>query len=224
MFGLMARGRRRFRHVLDGDRHCRLGVERETVGEQLVENDADRVEVRSRADGVTLCLLRREVLRGAHDRSRLSHVRRPGAGDPEVRDLGVVGVVDDHVVGLQITVDHPPAVGEAGGLENLDRDVDRPDRVQRGLLADQLLERATRQVLHRDVEGAVVGAAVVDADDVRVLKSSGRLRLATKALDEPGSSAKRRCRSLSATLRPSCWSSARNTSAMPPAPRRETTL
>ena len=57
----------------------------------------------------------------------------PGAGDPEVGDLGVVGVVDDHVVGLEVAVDDAAAVGEARGLEDLDRDVDRPDRLDRRL-------------------------------------------------------------------------------------------
>ena len=57
----------------------------------------------------------------------------PGPGDAEVGDLGVVGVVDDHVVGLEIAVDDPVAVGEARGLEDLDRQVDGPDRVERRL-------------------------------------------------------------------------------------------
>ena len=51
-------------------------------------------------------------------------------------------------------------------------------------LADQLLERAAREVLHRDVVRAVVGAAVVDADDVGVLEAGRRLGLAAEALDE----------------------------------------
>ena len=52
------------------------------------------------------------------------------------------------------------------------------------LLADQLLERAPGQVLHRDVVRVVVGAAVVHGDDVRVVESRGRLRLTAEALDE----------------------------------------
>ena len=110
----------------------------------------------------------------------------PGAGDPEVGHLGVVAVVDDHVVGLQVAVDHAATVGEPGRLEDLDGDVDRADRIERRLLADQLLERAAGQVLHRDVVRVLEGAAVVDADDVRVLQAGGGLRLAAEALDEPG--------------------------------------
>ena len=128
----------------------------------------------------------REVLRGAHDRAGLGHVGRARTRDTEVRHLRVTGVVDDHVVGLQVAVDHAVAVGEPSGLEDLDREVDRSYRVDRGLLADHLLERPARDVLHRDVVGAIEGAAVVHADDVGVLEPGRCLRLTAEALDEPG--------------------------------------
>ncbi len=56
--------------------------------------------------------------------------------------------------------------------------------IERRLLADQLLERAPGQVLHRDVVRPVERPAVVHADDVRVLEAGGRLRLAAEPLDE----------------------------------------
>ena len=40
------------------------------------------------------------------------------------------------------------------------------------------------QILHRDVVGAIEGAAIEDADDVRVLQRRGRLRLTAEALDK----------------------------------------
>ena len=110
----------------------------------------------------------------------------PARAIPKSVTLAWSVVVDDHVVRLEVAVDDAAAVGEPRRLEDLDRDVDRADRVERRLLADQLLERAAREVLHRDVVGAVVGAAVVDADDVRVLQAGGGLRLAAEALDEAG--------------------------------------
>src|SRR6202020_249412 len=78
-----------------------------------------------------------------------------------------------------------PPVREPSGLEDLDRDVDRPDRIEWGLLADELLERAARQVLHRDVVGAVGRTSRGHADDVRVLEARGRVRLPAEPLDEP---------------------------------------
>ena len=63
--------------------------------------------------GVALGLLGGEVLRGAHDRAGKRHVRGAGAGDPEVGDLRAALLVEDHVVGLEVAVDHPAAVREA---------------------------------------------------------------------------------------------------------------
>ena len=83
-------------------------------------------------------------------------------------------------------MDHAAAVGEARCFQDLDRDVDRADRIERRLIADQLLERAARQVLHRDVVGVLERAAVVHADDVGVLQPGGGLSLAPEALDEVG--------------------------------------
>jgi len=153
-------------------------------GEHLVQDDGDRVQIRPSADGVALRLLGREVLGGPHDRTGLGHVRGARPGDTEVGDLGVVGLVDDHVMGFEIAMDDAAPVGEPGRLEDLNRDVDRADRIERRLLADQLLERAPGQVLHRDVVGPVERPAVVHAHDVRVLESGSRLRFPAEPLDK----------------------------------------
>jgi hypothetical protein len=172
--------------VLERDRDRGLGVERQAAGDQLIQHDRDRVQVRGRADRQPLRLFGGQVLGGAHDRAGLGHVRSARAGDPKVGHLRVITVVDDHVLGLQIAMDDAAPVGEARRFEDLDREVDRADRIERRLLADQLLQRPPRQVLHRDVVGAVEGAAVVDADDVRMLQPRGGLGLAAEALDETG--------------------------------------
>ena len=146
---------RRLGDLLERDRHRRLGVERQRAGEQLVEHDPDRVEVGARVDRVALRLLGREVLRRAHDRAGLGHVGGAGARDPEVGDLRAPLVVDDHVVGLDVAVHDPAPVREARRLEDLDHQVDRERRVQRAVLAHDLLEVAALEELHRDVVGAV---------------------------------------------------------------------
>ena len=131
-----------------------------------------------------LRLLGRQVLGSAHDRAGLGHLGGAGAGDAEVGDLGVTEVVDDHVVRLEVAVDHAVAVGEARGLEDLRADVDHALLCQRRLGGHDVLERAPREVLHRDVVGALVLAAVEDAHHVRVVEAGGRLRLAAEALHE----------------------------------------
>ena len=121
-------------------------------------------EYRSEA-AVTACSLRllgREILGGAHDRAREGHVGGACAGDPEVGDPSAPLLVENHVVGLQIAVDHPPFVREPRGSQDLHDDVDRGGRIERALLAHDLLQRAAGHVLHRDVVRAVPLAAVED--------------------------------------------------------------
>ena len=180
------RRHRLLRDLLERDRDRRLGVERQLPGQQLVEHDPDRVQVGARVDGMALRLLRREVLSGAHDRAGLGHLGRSGARDPEVRDLRAPLVVDDHVVRLDVAVHDPAPVREARGLEDLQHQVDGERRLERPVVAHDLLEVAAGQELHRDVVGAVPLAAVEHADDVRVLQPGGARGLAPEALDELG--------------------------------------
>ena len=170
--------------MLHRDLDRRLAVERRLAGQELVEDDSERVEVGARIDLASLGLLGREVLRRPDDRARLGHLARAGAGDPEVRHLHAALAVDEDVVRLDVAVHDPVPVREAQRREDLarvlDRDVDR-----RGAAADdQLLERAAVEELHRDVVGVLGLAAVVDRDDVRVVERGGVLRLAAEALDE----------------------------------------
>ena len=180
----LARRHRRLGDLLERDGDGRLGVERHAAGQHLVEDDPDRVQVRAGVDGLALRLLGRQVLRGAHHRARLGHVRRAGARDAEVGDLDAALLVDHHVVRLDVAVDDPALVGVAGGAQDLQHDVDRRLRRRRAALADDVLERAPADQLHRDVVGAVPLAAVEDADDAGVLQARRAGRLAPEALDE----------------------------------------
>ena len=112
------------------------------------------------------------------------HVRGARAGDAEVGHARPALLVEDHVVGLEVAVDDAAAVGEAGGAQDLHDDVDRRHGVERAVLADDRLQRAPGDVLHRDVVGAVPLAAVEDADDVRVRQRGRAGGLAPEALDE----------------------------------------
>ena len=96
--------------------------------------------------GVALRLLGRQVLRRAHDRAHLRDVGGAGARDAEVGDLHVVLVVEDHVVRLEVAVDHVAAVREARPPTRICFViVDRALRVERRLARDDLLERPPSQ-------------------------------------------------------------------------------
>ena len=172
------------RQVLQRHGDRAVALEGQAPREHLEEHHADRIEVRRGGDRVALRLLGREVLRGAHDRAGLRHLRGAAAGDAEVRDLRVAVVVHDHVVRLEVAVDDPALVGEAGGAQDLNPEVDRLLLRQWRLGREDVLERAALQVLHRDVVGALVLAAVEDRDHVRVLQAGRRRRLAPEALHE----------------------------------------
>ena len=175
-------GRRR--QVLHRDLDRRVAVERRLAGEELVEDDAERVEIGALVDLGAARLLGREVLRRADDRARLGHLARAGARDPEVGHLDAAFAVDEDVVRLDVAVDDPVPVREArarrGSGARTRRDVDR----RRAAADDELLQRAPVEVLHRDVVRVLGLAAVVDRDDVRMVERGGVLRLAAEPLDE----------------------------------------
>ena len=116
--------------VLEGDGDGAVALEGHLPGEHLVEDHADRVEVGGRPGRVALGLLGREVLRRAHDRARLGHLRRPRPRDPEVGDLEQVLVAHDHVVRLEVAVHDAVAVRVTRRVEDLDRVVDRALRAR----------------------------------------------------------------------------------------------
>jgi hypothetical protein len=171
--------------MLHRDLDRRVAREGNRPGEQLVEDDAERVEVGAVVDGSSPRLLRRQVLRRPDDRTGLCHLARcAGAGDSEVADLQAVVVVHQGVVRLDVAVDDPLPVREAKRSEDLARVVDRLAD-GKGLAARHgLLEGAAAEVLHRDVVRALGLPAVVDLNDVRMRQAGGVLRLTAEALDE----------------------------------------
>ena len=111
---LLAAGLQRRDHrlqVVREDLRRRAGEERRLVREQLVQNDADGVDVRREARRRAADHLGRHVLGRAADRAvvRIADTRHE-ARDAEVDDLHDVDagapLVEDDVVGLQVRVDH----------------------------------------------------------------------------------------------------------------------
>ena len=161
--------------------------------DHLVEDGAQRVDVRSRIDvELSASLLGGHVLRRAKCRScarelgaRRSQAAKP-PGDPEVEDLDeealLVGVDEEDIARLHI------AVRDVGGVCLLEaaRDLEghlasRPDR-QGARTNESLLEVLPFKKLHRD-EGPerLVPASVEDLHDVLTLDVARNPRLALEA-------------------------------------------
>ena len=186
----------RGRHRLLGDHlplrlRGRLSPERRPPGEHLVEDGAERVDVRGGPDRSRLA----DHLLGGHVAGRAHPSTAQGQGrlsvevprQPEIGDLGRAVGGEQDVGRLQIAVHDPALVGRLHGLGQRGQ--------QRGRLAGRLRrarqglgQAAPLDELHGEVRPALVVAHVVDLDDVRVPQARHRLRFALepRPLVRPG--------------------------------------
>ena len=154
--------------------------ERQAAAEQLVEHGGQRVHVGGRGE------LLAERLLGSHVRGRTEHLARAGGhrrgaadhlGDPEVGHLDGPGRGEQDVVGLDVAVEDPLAVGvvqrAAGGGDDAARGLGGD-----ALAVEALPHRAPGQQLHDEQAEAGVLHVVVDGDDVRMIQVRQHPRLA----------------------------------------------
>lgn len=167
--------------------------EGQPAGHELVQDDAQRIDVDAMIGLAALGLLRRHVVGRAEDHAglgllRLSAVETRELGDAEVEDLHEVRaprVVDQkYVLWLEIPVNDSLGVGRRQPATDLDPrvatvcPVKPPDRLQ------PVTEVAAVQVLHHEEHPALGGRAEVrDVDDVLVSDAARGLGLADESLD-----------------------------------------
>jgi hypothetical protein len=174
------------RGLLLRDRSERVGqraaveVVGEALREQLVEDDAQRVDVAADIEirGVPRDLLGAHVgecpydLADARVRRRV-HVGVGRARHAEVEDLRLARLVDEHVPRLEIAVDDPLLVRVVNAVADPRDDLELLARRQAGLLG-VLAQGGARDQLHREVRlrpGAGVGGArFEDLRDARVME------------------------------------------------------
>src|SRR5262249_14272759 len=157
-------------------------------GEQLVQNDTEGIDVGLGVDGITACLLGRDVVRATEDRAGLRHTGLDvePSRDAEVRHLGRALAVDEDVLRLDVPMDESVQVGERKRLGDLDGELERLANAQPPSPDDQLLQVLAGDVLEDDVLATVVRAPVDHRHDVRMLELRDGARLALEAVEELG--------------------------------------
>src|SRR5204863_5445321 len=133
--------------LLRGEVGDRVESVRRATGQQLVENRAERIEVRRCGRVLPGDLLGREVRRGAEDRA---HLRVPrglgGARDAEVGDLQYVVVAQQEIARLDVSVHESAVVRVLQTRARLETQFD--DSLRRELAA--VGKSSTGDVLHHD--------------------------------------------------------------------------
>ena len=97
-----------------------------------------------------------------------------GLGHPEVEELHHAALVHHHVVGFDVPMDHPQAVGVLEGIAEGQEDPDRHGKRQAAMEAKELIDGAPLHVLHGDEEDPLVVARIEIADDVGMVEATGR--------------------------------------------------
>ncbi len=105
-------------------------------------------------------------------------------GQAEVGDLDPVVVGEEDVLGLDVAVDEAGLVGGAERRQDRFEHLERLPRAEVAAGPDQVAQRPPAHELHREEHVALVGALVVDGDDVGVGQPSGRVRLTDEPADE----------------------------------------
>ncbi len=150
-------------------------------GEQLVEHQPQRVDVRAHGDLARLQLLRRHVGRRAGAlRARLQLVREPG--ESEVGDAHAPSPVDHHVGRFEVAVQDVVLVGRGQTETELPGDLDRLALGRRAQPPQHVGQVLAVDVLHRQEDVPVDLADVVDAADVGMRDLARGAHLATDPL------------------------------------------
>ena len=172
-------GERRFvREHGVGDFLQGLALERLDVGQQLVENDAEREHVGAAIGGLALHLLGSHVVgRAGAGHGVAAFVAMGDAGDAEIEHARLRAADHEDVGRLDVAMDHALRMGKGQRVGDPAHDQRRLRRRGAPAFAAQLAQVAALQQLHRDVGAVVADAGVEHGDDVRVAQPAGGARL-----------------------------------------------
>ncbi len=173
-----------FALLLDPDGERSIPFERNPPREHLIEDDAERINIRSAVDVFPFDLLRAHVF-GRADYHLLtgdsSFLGRPG--NPEIHDSDVPLAVDHDVRGFEVAVDDAETMRFCLPFANLPGDMDRGADSQLPAHPDHGLKVFARHVLHGDEMPAFGLSQVEHPADMAVGDFTGQPELIPEALD-----------------------------------------
>ena len=152
--------------MLNGNRHGGFPVVGRAAGHHFVHDHGQRINVGTVVGMAALGLLRGDVMDASQCFLRQGVALAHDPGNAEVHHLD--GAVFQHhdVMGLDVPVDNPPAVGVLQPLGDLHGKMQRLLPVEHPFFLHVLLEGNAVDQLHDDIIGAVGGGNVVDLHDV----------------------------------------------------------
>ena len=167
-----------------GDARQGVAVEGDLVGQALIEDDSQGVEVGPTIDALVANLFRRHVEGGAGDPSRPGDRHGGELRDPEIGDLGQAVSIEQDVGRLDVPMDEPFAMS---GIESDRHLLDAghgPRDGKRPASSDQILERRTIHPLHGDEgeAGLGIGVGIKHHDDAGMFQLPGSAGLEDEAL------------------------------------------
>ena len=182
---LDARIGRTLGHPLVHQLHRRFAAEGHFPGEDFVQDQPQRIEVRPVVHFAGFHLLRRHVARRPHDLPGAGHLGDFGFqrfGQPKIQDEQIVGLIDQDVLRLQVAVHHLFAVRRIQGRAQLAGEFEPALERHTAGVVDQVGQILALDEGHGDVLHAAEIAQVVDAQNVLVGDAAGQQQLLLEAL------------------------------------------
>jgi hypothetical protein len=181
------RARRRRSLALPSKHLVRVAARKSALsGEHLVEGRSQRVDVSACIGPGPAEELRRDVARCSHHRA-LGGQTRPtcDAGETEIEQLHHSGLEEEHVVRLEIAVDHASPVRDLHSGARLAGDAPSLHRAQWPSL-EPVCQRFAAEQLHREEGAAQVLVQVEDTDDAGMIELASNRQLPAEAVGNPG--------------------------------------